>query len=193
LIGRHDHELVRMLQQGDLEALGHLYDRFQGMVYKTALGISRDPEEAADLLQDVFLRLYRFAERIDPDRPLEPWLYRMTANLAYARMRRRSRLYNQLKDWAHALMSEGRPPPGRVVERNEQWRWLERGLAGLGLHQRIVLVLYYINELSLQEIAGILEIPVGTAKSRLYYGRKALKRRLGLDAEMLKEVQYEMS
>lgn len=184
---------MRLLQQGDLEALGHLYDRFQGMVYRTALGISHDPEEAADLLQDVFLRLYRFAHRIDPERPLQPWLYRMTVNLAYGRMRRRSRLYNQLKDWAHALILESKPPPPRVVERIERWRWLEDGLAGLALHQRVVLVLYYINDLPLQEIAEILEIPVGTAKSRLYYGRKALRRRLGLDAEMLKEVQYEMS
>lgn len=193
MIVREDRELVLSLQQDDLDALGHLYDRFKDMVYRTALGITHDPEEAADLLQDVFLRLYRFADRIDPDRPLQPWLYRMTANLAYSRLKRRTRLYKRLRDFAYSLTLESKPAPPKLLEQDEQWRWLEEALAGVPLHQRIVLVLYYINDLSVGEIADILEIPVGTAKSRLHYGRHALKKRLGLNAEMLKEVQYEIS
>ena len=66
----NDRDLVFQLQRGSLEALGLLYDRHRRMVYRTALVITGDPEAASDLLQDVFLRLYRFADRIDRQRPL---------------------------------------------------------------------------------------------------------------------------
>ena len=78
-----DTELVLCLQAGSLEALGVLYDRHRNLVYRTALAITGDAEAAGDLLQDVFLRLHRFADHIDVQRPLEPWLYRMTTNLSY--------------------------------------------------------------------------------------------------------------
>ena len=71
-----DRDLVLQLQSGCLEALGELYDRYNHMVYRTALAITGDECSAYDLLQDVFLRVYRFSTRIDPDRPLEPGLFR---------------------------------------------------------------------------------------------------------------------
>ena len=83
-----DAGLILQLQTGDLEALGMLYDRHKQLVFRTAPGITGDADAAADLLQDVFLRLYRFIRRFDPQRPIEPWLYRMTANLAYTWVRR---------------------------------------------------------------------------------------------------------
>jgi RNA polymerase sigma-70 factor (ECF subfamily) len=94
---------------------------------------------------------------------------------------------------ARALTVESKPAPSRVVEWDEQWRWMQQALAAIPIRQRIVVVLYYMNDLNLQEIADILEIPVGTVKSRLHYGRQALKRRLGLDVDMLAEVLYEFS
>lgn len=79
-----DNQLITKLQDGDLEALGFLYDRHRHVVCRTALAITGDPEVAADLLQDVFLRLHHYAHRIDTERPLAPRLYRLTANLAYS-------------------------------------------------------------------------------------------------------------
>jgi len=70
---------------------------------------------------------------------------------------------------------------------------LHQAIASLPLQQRVVIVLYYINDLSLQEIAGILDVPEGTIKSRLHYGRKALKKHLNLDGEFLPEMQYEFT
>jgi RNA polymerase sigma-70 factor (ECF subfamily) len=64
-----DQELILQLKQGSLDALGVLFDRYRQMVFRTGLAITGDQEAADDLLQDVFLRLFRFADRIDPDRP----------------------------------------------------------------------------------------------------------------------------
>lgn len=189
-----DRELIELLCQGSLEALGLLYDRHQRMVYRTALAISGDPEAAADLLQDVFLRLHRFAGRIDLDRPLEPWLYRMTANLSYTWVKRHTRWGKSLEDIAEWLMGGWKNPPLQQVELNDTWTQIQGALAELPISQRVVVVLYYLNDLSLQEIAEALEIPVGTVKSRLHYGRHSLKENLGLLAEEGKpEMRYEFT
>jgi RNA polymerase sigma-70 factor, ECF subfamily len=189
-----DRELIVQLCQGSLEALGLLYDRYQRMVYRTALAITGDPDAAADLLQDVFLRLHRFVRRIDLERPLEPWLYRVTTNLAYTWVKRHNRWTKSLEDIAEWLLSGRKNPPLSQVELNDTWAQVQQALSALPLSQRVVVVLYYINDLSLQEISDILEIPVGTVKSRLHYGRLALKEHLALlSGESMPELQYEFT
>lgn len=186
-------EIIIKLQQGDLEALGLLYDRYRQLVYHTALAICGDADAANDLLQDVFLRLYRFAGHIDPQRPLEPWLYRMTANLTYTWIKRNRRWLHTLEDWAEWLTGFGRQNLDEVVERNDDWQRVQRAVERLPLPQRVVIVLYFLNDLSIQEIADILEVPAGTVKSRLHYGRIALRNSLGVEAVFGREKLHEAS
>ncbi len=187
----NDSDLILKLQNGSLEALGELYDLHQRMVFRTALVITGDNEAANDLLQDVFLRLFRFAGNIDPARPIEPWLYRMTTNLSYDWVKRRSRLPRPLEDLIDWLAVPGKNLPDAAVERNDEWERVQKAVTSLPLPQRVVIVMYYLNDLSLQEIADILQVPVGTVKSRLYYGRLALKRKLGLGQDSLPDWNYE--
>ena len=189
-----DSELVLSLQAGSLEALGVLYDRHRGLVFRTALAITGDAEAAADLLQDVFIRLHRFAAHIDPLRPIEPWLYRMTTNLSYTWVKRRQRWLRPLEDVADWLAGTRKDTPAYQAEMDDSWRQVQQAVSSLPLSHRGVVVLYYINDLSLQEISEILDIPVGTVKSRLHYSRQALKLSLGLLAgEILPELQYEFT
>ena len=175
-----DQELVRQLQAGSLDALGELYDRYRQMVYRSALAITGDPEAASDLLQDVFLRLYRFAGRVDTTRPLPPWLYRMTANLAYTWVKRDRRWLQPLEDLADWLAGSALNLPYETAEKMDDWGRVQQAVQTLPISQRVVVVLYYLDDLSLQEIAGVLSVPVGTVKSRLHYGRLALRKHLGL-------------
>lgn len=187
----NDYELVLQLQSGNLEALGEIYDHHKRLVYRTALAITNDHEAAADLLQDVFLRLFRFAANIDPTRPLEPWLYRMTANLAYDWIKRRKRWPRPLEDLVDWIAGSPKSNPSDVAEQRDELRELQRAVTALPLPQRIVVVLYYLNDLSLQEIAEILEVPVGTVKSRLHYGRNSLKKQLDLQNGVLPDWNFE--
>jgi RNA polymerase sigma-70 factor (ECF subfamily) len=189
----NDQALVLAVQAGSLDALGVLYDRHRRMVYRTALAICGDPEAAADLLQDVFLRLFRFARRIDSNRPLEPWLYRVTANLAYTWVKRRHRWSRPLEDIAEWLVGSKRNSPQTIAETDEEAKAVQQAIQQLPLPQRVVVVLYYINDLSLQEIAEILDVPQGTVKSRLHYGRLALKKHLRGPGEGLGEMQVEFT
>lgn len=185
-------KLVLSLQAGSLDALGSLYDRYNRLVFRTALGVTGDPEAAADLLQEVFLRLFRFASRIDPQRPLEPWLYRMTANLSYTWVKKRkwSQPLEDISDW---LAGDSKSQPSVQAEQNEAWNWAEKAISQLPWAQRIVIVLYYINERSLQEIAEILKIPAGTVKSRLHYAREALKVEMGANENTVRGLNFEFT
>ena len=188
-----DRNLILALQRGDLDALGALYDRHQQRVYRTALVITNDDEAAADLLQDVFLRVYRFAYRIDPDRPLEPWLYRVTANLCYTWIKRRKRWLRYLTELGEWLSREILPSPHAQLEMREDSERVRQAVASLPPAQRVVVVLHYVNDLSITEIASILEVPEGTVKSRMYYARNALRKRLHNDAWRMTLAAYEYS
>jgi RNA polymerase sigma-70 factor (ECF subfamily) len=185
-------DLILQLQAGDVEALGDLYDRFNQMVYRTAYAITGEPEAASDLLQEVYLRLHRFAHRVDPSRPLEPWLYRVTANLSCTWVKRR-RWMRPIEEIAEWFVNDSKPSPAKLAERAEVWRQIEHALGSIPLLQRTVIVMYYINELSIQEISDVLEVPVGTIKSRLHYGRQALKKLMTKEQNVMPEVQYEFT
>jgi RNA polymerase sigma-70 factor (ECF subfamily) len=184
--------LVLRLQEGSLDALGDLYDRYNRLVYRTALGVTGDAETASDLLQEVFLRLYRFAQRIDPDRPLEPWLYRMTANLSYTWVKRRKWMQpiEEVGDW---LAGDRTNQPTYQMEQNDAWHQVEAAIQRLPMAQRLVVVLYYINECSLQEVSEILEIPAGTVKSRLHYARQTLKEQMSGNEKKLSGLNFEFT
>ena len=189
-----DFKLILGLQNGNLEALGALYDRHRGLVFRTALAITGDAEAAADLLQEVFLRLHRFASHIDSGRPLEPWLYRMTTNLSYTWVKRHNRLLRPLEDVADWITGNRKDIPAVRSEMNESWRQIQQAIATLPLSHRGVVVLYYIDDLSIQEIAEILNIPVGTVKSRLHYSRQALRKSLDLlQNKVFPEMNYEFT
>lgn len=190
---KSDADLILELQRGSLDSLGALYDRHRQLVYRTALAITGDAEAASDLLQDVFLRLHRFADRVDTSRPLEPWLYRVTANLAYTWVKQRQRWYRPLEDIAEWFAGGKRNSLQQMAELDDELRQVSQAISSLILPQRMVVVLYYLNDLSVQEISEILDIPVGTVKSRLHYGRQALKKQLGLAQEIRPEVQYEFT
>lgn len=185
-------ELIEQLQKGNLDALGALYDRYHQLVYRTALGITGDAEAAADLLQDVFLRMHRFAGRIDGERPLEPWLYRVTANLSCTWAKTQKWL-QPIEDLAEWLTGDQKNSPAHLAERSETWGHIEQAITSLPLAHRTVIVMYYVNNLSLQEIAGILELPVGTVKSRLHYGRQTLKQHLEAQSNPIVKVEYEFT
>jgi RNA polymerase sigma-70 factor, ECF subfamily len=171
-----DRELIRCLCDGDLAALGTLYDRYRLPVFHTALAITHDRPAAEDILQECFLKLNSYAPRIDVSLPLEPWLYRVTVNLSYTWISRRSRWMVSLESVIDKLVSPARAGAEYHAEMSEFQAVLQRAIAGLPAGQRMTVILYYLNDLSLKEISYVLDCPVGTVKSRLHYGREHLKK-----------------
>jgi RNA polymerase sigma-70 factor (ECF subfamily) len=185
-----DSELIERLRQADLDALGLLFERYRMQVYRTALAILRDPAVAEDILQDCFLKVYANAHRIDTSRPLAPWLYRVTVNQSYTWLSRGKNRRASLDNVIDRLVSPMRQAPDRVAEQIEMRHSVRKAIGDLTIEQRVVIVLYYLNNLNLQDIAEILDIPVGTVKSRLHYARENLRSKLGPDMVWLPEVAH---
>ena len=171
-----DRELIHRLCDGDLAALGTLYDRYRLPVFRTALAITHDRPAAEDILQECFLKLNSYAPRIDVSLPLEPWLYRVTVNLSYTWISRRSRWLVSLESVIDKLVSPVRAGAEYHAEMSEFQAVLQRAIDSLPAGQRMTVILYYLNDLSLKEISYVLDCPVGTVKSRLHYGREHLKK-----------------
>ena len=174
-----DQDLVAQLQAGDLDALGILYERYRLLVYRAAYKVTRDHQAAEDVIQECFLRVYRYADSIDPQRPLRPWLYWVAVNRAcdwYGRTRNgRVVDLDQVTRWLEVTQD---PLPEQQVELRDMTSRLLDSLQALDAKQRAVIVLYYLCSLSLKEVAQVVGCPEGTIKSRLHYARENLRRHL---------------
>lgn len=187
-----DIQLITRLKQGDLDALGRLYDRYRLNVFRTAFAITGDKAVADDILQEVFLRLHAHADRVNPARPLMPWLYRVTVNLSQSWVNRHRRWWVSIDEWVEQLIGPAHFSPEPAFERDADNLRMQQAFDKLPVGQRVVATLYYLNDVSLQEIAEILNCPLGTIKSRLHQARETLRQQLTAPTATL-EVQYEFT
>lgn len=188
-----DARLICRVREGDLLALGLLYDKYKTQAFRTALAITRDPNAADDILQESFLKLYGSLDRVDVARPLGPWLYRIVVNLSYNWVTRRGRWLAPLESAIGYLKADAKSSPEKVAEQNELLQIVREALNSLRFEHRVVLVLFYLGGFSLKEVAYILGLPEGTVKSRLYYGRERLRACLEKDSRIPRGMVYEFS
>jgi RNA polymerase sigma-70 factor (ECF subfamily) len=185
----YDALLLAQVVQGEVRALEKLFLAYQERVYQLAIGITRDAETAEEVVQDTFYRLYLNARRIDPNLPLLPWLYRVAANLSYNRARAHRRWSGALQRLTERLRDTSFGSPEALAEQRELQELVRSTLDKLTPRHRAVLVLHYVHDYNIDEIAAILSCPAGTVKSRLFHARKLLKEHLeaqyGLTAPML--------
>lgn len=159
--------LARAARGGDLEAFEGLVRRYQRRVYALAYQHLRDPDEAQDLAQEVFVRLYRNLDRYDPARPFQPWFWRLAANVAATYRRHRPAAAVELPDVAAA-----------VGGAREETLPLERALADLSEDLRLPVLLHYYLDQPLDEIALAMGLSLSAVKSRLHRARALLRRLL---------------
>ncbi len=178
-------DLVQQTRQGNLDAYGELVRRHQNGVFSACFRVLGHRQEAEDAAQEAFLRGFQRLHQYDAERPFGPWIRRVGANLALNRLAH-SRAAEQpaveLDDETDWPMQGETDPPHAASERSEALERLREALIELPLHYRAVLELRHFQEMSYQEIAGSLGIPLSDVKSHLFRARRALARRLR-DAE----------
>jgi RNA polymerase sigma-70 factor (ECF subfamily) len=174
--------LIQRCAGGDDTAFAELVAEHQRMVVQLALNLLGDREEALDLSQEVFLRIFRTIHRFRGQSSLKTWIYRIAVNQARNRHRfwRRRRRADQVSLDAHMaehgeLTSTSESRPDRVFAQRELAARLEGALAALPFDQRTAIVLREIDGLSYDEIAYSLGVAVGTVKSRLTRARQTLR------------------
>jgi len=180
-----DSRLMLRVRAGDLSALGEIYDQYRLQVFQVALAITRDRQAAEEILRDCFVNLHARVDVIDRDAPIAPWLYRVASELSYLWVTRNSKWWTSLEgliDRFDRLVAPARAGERRKLELHALQESVDRAIESLPFNQRIVVILYYVGGLSLKEIAYVLACPIGTAKSRLHYGRETLRRHFDAEA-----------
>lgn len=170
--------LLRDIAGGNREAFTRFYDRHASLVYTVALRLLRAPADAQELLQDVFLQVWRTAERYDAARGNpEAWLMTLTRSRGIDFLRSRRRKEGRLvlyEDVSQAETAETAVPARSRAERESAWA-VQGALERLAVPQREVLQLAYFDGLTQSEIAQRLALPLGTVKTRMRAGLKVLR------------------
>lgn len=166
---------VLRAQAGDREALDALLKAAQGPLYRYVLRLADDPALAEDILQEVFLRIYRKIKWLEAPELFRHWAYRIASRETFRRLRQERRWAEQVRDEALLETIEAPRPEASRVEMGELAQFISR----VSPAARAVIVLHYYDEMPLAEIADVLGVALGTVKSRLAYGLESLRRALG--------------
>jgi RNA polymerase sigma-70 factor (ECF subfamily) len=177
-----DEDLVRRAAGGDHDAFAHLVRRHQDRVYRLCLRIMGNAEDAHDAAQDTFLSLLRKLGQFRGDAAFTTWLHRIGVNACYDSLRRMKRqpMLHTVNGVERATGDGGKP----VADHADQVAGsmdIGRALSTIPEDYRVALVLADVQDLPYEEIAKVLDVPVGTVKSRVHRGRLALANALGID------------
>lgn len=173
-----DTAFIEQARQGDRAAFGELVKRYQRRAYAVAYSLVGNRDDAMEIAQDSFVKAYRAMGRFDSELPFYPWLYRIIRNTCLNHIKKRSRrgessldgMLEQGTDFA----SPGRGP-SEAAGADELRQRLGRCMCALSEPHREILSLRHVEELSYEEIAGVLGVPKGTVMSRLHAARRALR------------------
>ena len=185
-----DTSLVQQVQQGQVAAYGHLVSKYQDRVYNTCYRICGNAEAARDLSQDTFLKAMESIERFEGRSRFYTWLFRIAVNLSLS-YRRKAKgtsavsIHGDQGEWELDSQAAGlrggqddASDPSRRMVRREQQRAVRAAIDDLDPEHRAIIVLKDIESFDYAQIAEVLELPIGTVKSRLHRARMALKEKL---------------
>jgi RNA polymerase sigma-70 factor (ECF subfamily) len=174
-----DAECVRRLQRGDTNAFEILVRRHEKTIFNLVYRMLGDYDEAAETSQEVFLSAYRAIDRFRGDANFSTWLYRIALN--HTSTRRRSLNRHQQRSVAiedTEPVRDPQPGPAETLEKKELRERVQKALNSLEPDDATLILLRDMQDIPYDEVARLLEIPVGTVKSRLHRARQALKSQL---------------
>lgn len=169
--------LIHRAQRGDHDAFAALVEEHQRYIYNLAFRVVKDENEALDLTQEAFVRAWTALPNFKGHSQFRTWLYRIVTNLCYNRLPNLRRSLNDLGD---DVMEDipNLDSPAFQLESNETREYLHRAIEHLDENYRLLITLRYQNELSYEEIALTLNLPLGTVKTGIFRAKEQLRRSL---------------
>lgn len=185
-VSAEEKALIERCKRGDLAAFNDLVRKYEKQVYNFAYRLTGNYDDANDVAQDAFLRVFNAIGSFRGDASFSTWLFRITTNV-FLDERKRAKAhphasldeYLELEESSVARQIEDpSPTPEAVLEESERAQFLQQAIGGLPEYQRAMVTLYHGQQKSYEEIAEIMDLPIGTVKSRLNRARLALKEKL---------------
>ena len=186
-MSEQDASLIRSVLRGDLDAFAALVKRHESAIVNYIYWIVLNEQDAMDVSQEVFLKVYLSLDKYNPEFKFSTWLYAIAKNAAIDFLRRSNTGWMVELDAQTEEQSRSEPiqlvdtkavSAEEVLFQKELGKKVEAALNGLPLQYREVLVLRHLEDLSYEEISGLLKLPLGTVKNRLFRARDFLKERL---------------
>ena len=174
--------LMARIQARDEGAFRELFECFRNKIYRTALRILKEEGSAEDALQETFLNIYRAADRFRGDSKVGTWINRITVNVCLEMIRKNKKHDQRLERDISEPPDLPDPTLDSAIDKVHQVEMREKvqgALSRLAQKHHVVVKLHDLEGFTIREIAGIVQIAEGTVKSRLFYGREALKKELG--------------
>lgn len=176
-----EQSLIRRAQKGDQDAFAVLVDEHQRYIYNLAFRVLKDENEALDLTQETFVRAWTALPNFKGQSQFRTWLYRITTNLCYNRLPNLRRSLNDLGDDVMEEIPETSfANPIQEFESSETRAHLYKAIDALDANYKLLITLRYQNELSYDEIAAALNLPLGTVKTGIFRAKEQLRRSLAL-------------
>jgi RNA polymerase sigma-70 factor (ECF subfamily) len=180
--GNEDADLVRRCLSGDQRACRDLVRRYERPVYSVLMRVVRRSEDAEDLVQETFVKVFKALDRYDPERPFAAWIFTIASRLAIDHFRRR-RVQTVSLNVTDPGSGEDRTmdvedpglKPDEITSNAEEELQTSELIDSLPEHYRIVVLLRHQQDLSYEEIAEALHLPLGTVKARIHRARALLK------------------
>ena len=181
LTSERDETSIRLTLEGDREAFGQLVRKYQDRLFNGMVQILRSEPEAEDVVQEAFVLALTKLESFQGKSQFYTWLYRIAYNLSITRLRRKKPTVSMEIGEDASLEFEGDlPAPGEQMMREEQAKQLMQALDRMSAEHRSILVLREMENMDYSEIADVLDLPVGTVRSRLHRARIQLRELLEL-------------
>ena len=182
----HEQAFIQRAQKGDHDAFAALVNEHQRYVYNLAVRVLNNEQEAQDLAQETFVRAWMALPNFKGQSQFRTWLYRIVTNLCYNKLPSLRRSLNDLGDDVMEDIPETNfNNPAQEFESNETRRHLHQAIDDLDANYKLLITLRYQNELSYDEIASTLNLPLGTVKTGLFRAKEKL--RAALEAHQLEE------
>ena len=175
-----EQQLLRAAAKGDSGAFSAIVEKYQDMVYRTAFRMVGNAVDAQDLSQEAFLRIWRNLSSFSGDSAFSTWLYRVTTNLCidFLRGQKKTVSLTLMQEEAQWDMEDPQPSPEAQLLVREQQLAIQTAMEALEPEARQILILRAVDACSYEEIGEILQMPVGTVKSRLSRARSQLRKKL---------------
>jgi RNA polymerase sigma-70 factor (ECF subfamily) len=176
-VNQEETEMISRCQQGDQEALREIFDRYHKKVYRIAYGVVRQREEALDIVQEVFIKLFRSIKNFKGRSRFYTYLYRMVMNTAIDHTRKTGKQFISSLDEEGSFQpsDEVEKGPERILLHKEAEEKLKWAMDKLPAEQKAALIFREVEGLSYQEMAEAMGCSIGTVMSRLHYGRKRMQ------------------
>ncbi|MBB6454003.1 RNA polymerase sigma-70 factor (ECF subfamily) [Salirhabdus euzebyi] len=176
---------IKQVKKGDQSAFEEVVNFYQNKVFQICYRMLGNIHEAEDIAQEAFIRAYTNIHSFDETRKFSTWLYRIATNLSIDRIRKKKPDYFLDAEvpgteglTMYSQLSTDEPLPEDEVESLELQSYIQKQVMTLPEKYRSVITLRYIDDLSLLEISEILDMPMGTVKTRIHRGREALRKKL---------------